>query len=505
MGASSSHPLYDAMLTYWEKGDDSYDGEDAIKHAGQLYLPPTTSMKLDGCGVDPNSSGQYDYDAYKMRAVYPEIYRDAVDASIGILHRNEPVIELPESMEELRDLATLQGESLEMLLRKINTAQLKNGRFGILGDLLVRDNTNVRPYIASYAAKAIRNWDDTSKDKSSADLKMVVLDESGYERDSSFSWSWQKKYRVVALVGSDGQIADVGHYATSTFDADQDVCGHVFDLCPNMQQTKLEEIPFAFVNASDIASDPAMPPLNGLANACLAIYRAEADYRQSLFMQGQETFVRIGHTTSDDDDQVRTGTGARVDVPIGGDAKFVGVSGAGLSEQRQGLENDYARAMNKSGQITDATSRANESGDALRIRMAAQAATLPAIAKAGAAALQKVLRAMAGWYGANPEEVVVTPNLEFTEQDLNGETLVKMVTAKNQGAILSNESIHRYMQENGMTQMTYEDEKKLVDKEREENMENFGAGFDDLGSNPDGDKKDPEQQEEEQEQEEQEE
>ncbi|UZT28676.1 structural phage protein [Vibrio phage 033B] len=505
MGASSTHPLYDAMLPYWEKGDDSYDGEDAIKHKGTTYLPGTTAMKLDGLGTDPNSTGQHDYDAYKMRAVYPEIYRDAIDACIGILHRNAPVIELPESMKELEDLATLRGESLEMLLRRINAAQLKNGRIAILGDLQVKDPTNVRPYIASYGAKAIRNWDDTDEDKNASELSMVVLDESGYERDTDFSWTWKKKYRVLALVGADGLIADKGHYATAIFDADQEIGGYKFDLLPNMQQTKLEEIPVAFINAADLASDPVMPPLNGLANSCLAIYRAEADYRQSLFMQGQETFVRIGHTTSDDDEQVRTGTGARVDVPIGGDAKYVGVSGAGLGEQRQGLENDYARAMNKSGQITDATSRANESGDALRIRMAAQAATLPAIAKAGAAGLQKVLRAMAVWYGANPEEVVVTPNLEFTEQDLNGETLVKMVTAKNQGAVLSNESIHRYMQENGMTQMSYEDEKKLVDKEREEAMENFGAGFDDLGTNQNGDEEDPEKPEEQEEQEEQEE
>ncbi|AIM40561.1 structural phage protein [Vibrio phage VpKK5] len=505
MGASSTHPLYDAMKPYWEKGDDSYDGEDAIKHKGAVYLPATSSMKLDGFGTDPNGVGQHNYDAYKMRAVYPEIYKDAVDASIGILHRNEPVIELPEVMEDLRDLATLQGETLEMLLRKINTAQLKNGRYGILGDLLVKDPTNVRPYIATYPAMSIRNWDDTAEDDSSSDINLVVLDESGYVREADLSWSWKKKYRVLALVGPDGLLADTGTYATSVFEADQEIPGYKFEINPNYQQTTLEEIPFAFVNASDIASDPAMPPLNGLANSCLAIYRAEADYRQALFMQGQETFVRIGHTTSDDDEEVRTGTGSRVDVPIGGDAKYVGVSGAGLGEQRQGLENDYARAMNKSGQITDATSRANESGDALRIRMAAQAATLPAIAKAGAAALQKVLRAMAVWYGANPEEVVVTPNLEFTEQDLNGETLVKMVTAKNQGAILSNESIHQYMQENGMTKMTYEDEKKLVDKEREEAMENFGAGFDDLGSNQNGDEEDPEQQGQEEENEEQEE
>ncbi|AUR88706.1 portal protein [Vibrio phage 2.117.O._10N.261.45.E9] len=492
MGSINVHPQYTAMLPLWKKGSDCFEGEDAIKAAGTDYLKPTEGMILDGYGSsDTESLGNKNYDAYKSRAIFPDIYADAVEASIGILHRNDPVIELPEKMKDLMDEITLQGESIPMLLRAINAAQLTTGRIGILGDLMVKEG-KARPHIVRYAGDTIVNWNDTSIDFDANDTKLVVLDESRYVQQDDMSWEYQTMYRILALT-VDGRLADQGQYSSILLQEQEtyDLAALTYEKTPNMMGTTLKEIPFSFINSKDIATAPDQPPLNGLANLCLAIYRGEADYRQTLFMQGQETLVRIGANGGKDDESVRTGTGSRMDIPQGGDAKYIGISSSGLAEQRQALANDYSRAMNKSGQVTDASSRSAESGDALKIRMAAQAATLPVIAKAGANGLQKVLRSIAVWMGANPEEVVVTPNLEFTEEDLNGQTLLQMVDAKAKGAVLSSQSIHQYMQENGMTGMTFEEEKKLVDQETEENLAKFNAGFNDLDEN--GDPKDPEE------------
>ena len=222
-------------------------------------------------------------------------------------------------------------------------------------------------------------------------------------------------------------------------------------------------IPFVFVNAGDLSLTPDEPPLDGLARLCLAIYRGEADYRQNLFMQGQDTLVRIG--IIGDEKPVRTGAGACIDVPINGDAKYIGVSSNGLPEQRQALEADYARAYQKSGQLMDATSRAKESGDALRIRVAAQTATLPQIAKTGAAGLERVLKKLAVWYGANPDEVKVTPNLRFSDAEINGQTLVSIIQAKALGAPISEQSVHEFLRSQGATKMSYEDELAIIETE----------------------------------------
>ena len=51
---------------------------------------------------------------------------------------------------------------------------------------------------------------------------------------------------------------------------------------------------YQIINSCDVVSDVDDPPLLDLGNACMTIYRSDADYRQNLFMQGQDTFVTIG-------------------------------------------------------------------------------------------------------------------------------------------------------------------------------------------------------------------
>jgi len=461
MSAKSVHPLYTAMLEVWKLGRDSYGGERAIKEEGTTYLPPTSGQVEDGQGSS-KTPGQYAYEAYKQRAYYPDIYKEAVEAAIGIMHRKPPTIELPDALADMEENATLLGESLEMLLRKINAQQLKTGRVGLLGDIRT-DGTEVRPVIVTYNELAIRNWDDTSTTQDDVDVRMVVLDESGYQLGTDFAWVYKNRYRVLGLVDESNELAVNGKYATKLFEETEVIDGSQLEI-PSIMGTPLELIPFTFINCKDLSPTPDSPPLEGLANLCLAIYRGEADYRQNLFMQGQDTLVTVGRQ-ADPDDPVRVGAGARIDVPLGGSASYIGVNSQGLPEQRQALENDYKRAVQKSGQLLDATSRAKESGDALRIRVAAQTATLPHIAKAGAAGLEKVLKALAVWHGADPEQVVVKPNLEFTEADLNGQTLVQILTAKGLGAPVSYESIHTYMAEQGFTRQTFEEEMERINKE----------------------------------------
>jgi hypothetical protein len=333
----------------------------------------------------------------------------------------------------------------------------------LLGDIRKYKN-EVRPVVVTYNELSIINWDDTSIMDEDVDVRLVVLNESGFVLDEAFNWVSKAKYRVLGFADEDGILSREGVYGSAVFDEADELSGAEL-LIPNLMGKTLDEIPFVFVNSKDLSGTPDAPPLDGLAKACLSIYRSEADYRQNLFMQGQDTLVRIGVMDTGDDEAVRTGAGSRIDVPVGGDAKYIGVSSNGLSEQRTALENDYARALQKSGQLLDATSRAKESGDALRIRVAAQTATLPQIAKTGAAGLEKILKIMATWYGANPDEVSVTPNLNFTDADLNGQTLVQIMQAKGLGAPISQESVHGYMRDQGFTKQEYDVEMGLLEAE----------------------------------------
>jgi hypothetical protein len=497
MALSAFHPRFGSMIPEWVMLRDFVKGERAVKAKTTEYLPATKGMLLDGMvptrpgivygipsnipnqqigttGVNSNTSiGQETYDAYLLRAVFPEYVKDALEIFMGMLHNKSPVIELPKALEPLRDSATELGEPLELLLQRINLEQLTTGRLGLLVDLpLTPDPINPLPFIALYVAEAIRNWDNDEIGNNRTDLNLVVLDESTYKREEDFIWKAVAKYRVLMLASSDYQAgAFEGDGGTPEFDQSK-------MRTPNIRGKGLKNIPFFFVNSKDIAPDPDEPPLLGLARLCGAIYRGEADYRQNLFMQGQDTLVIIGEraktiptdATVPNEEPLRTGAGSRIELEAapGSDAKYVGVQSQGLTEQRYALENDRKRAESRSGQLIDAAKGDKESGTALKTRVGAQTATLNQIAKTGALALELALKQAAIWVGANPDEVKVQPNLEFADYQMSGQDLVNLMTAKRtMGAPLSLESVHRLMVQGNLTMLDFQTETAMLDKEPE--------------------------------------
>lgn len=496
MALNSTHPEYAANLENWQLMADCYEGEGVVKAKGEKYLPVTASMRLDEYGKK-DSVGTLAYESYKTRAVFPDFVSDAVEMYIGLLHSKPPTIELPAVMEPLRKRATAEGETLEVLMRRINEHQLVRGRLGLLLDLPVNPNpSNPLPYIALYAGDAPINWDSSDDGFGADKLNLVVLNETAPVRMASLEWTVRERYRVLMLGpqiapangteepdgGTEQGAAD--HADDVTEDAVADVYSQgVFEIgngssdfdpsqmmTPMIRGQALDEIPFVFINSKDALPTPDNPPLLGLARLCMTIYRGEADYRQSLFMQGQDTLVIIGTAQSslgdgEGEEAQRVGAGASIKVDMGGDAKYIGVGSEGLAEQRTALENDRAAAEAKSGTLVSPKAGKQESGDALHTRLTAQTASLQQIAKTGAAALEQLLRVAARWMGANPDEVVVTPNTEFSPVLLTGQEATQLMAARAMGLPLSLKSLHSVLVDRGLTQMDYETELDTIAEE----------------------------------------
>lgn len=465
MAIDSQHPLYSEFLADWKLMRHSYRSERVIKEKGFTYLPATAGQAADNV-TTVGTKGWQNYDNYKGRARFPDFVSNAIEGMIGIMHHKPPVIELPSALEKLRESATVKGEPLEILLRQINTEQLLTGRIGLLADVQDGAPAGVLPYIATYTPEHIINWDDGQRDELLVqNLNLTILDESEPVRQADFTWDEKKKHRVLIL-GDPDQNESMGAYRAGTFTEDDGEFSEAALIEPSIAGRRLDKIPFVFVNTRDLCADPDDPPLIGLAHLALGVYRGEADYRQNLHMQGQDTIVIIGSTLSNTgEEEVRAGAGAVINVVQGGDAKYIGVSSQGLPEQRQALENDKQEAGEVGAKLIDTRGRAAESGDALRIRVSARTASLNQIALTGAEGLQSILRIMAEWVGANPDEVKVEPNLDFADARLEGRTLVEYMTAKTLGAPWSKKSIHRLMRDHDLTELEFEEEMAELDAE----------------------------------------
>jgi len=386
MTIESVHPEYTERQPDWETMRDTYKGQRWVKEQGFKYLKPTSGQVLDGV-LTNQEPGKTTYEAYRDRAKFPNHVADAVGVLVGVMHRKPAQINLPEALEPMRAKATRKGESLEQLLRKINEEQLIAGRYGLLADA---PRTGAVPFIVTYKAEAITNWDDELVDGPEGEfvrreLNFLVLREDTFKRGDSaagpvFDWEAQRRFRIARLVKNEAD-AETGSklapdeeddtllYATFVEydEARSDV------VVPKMAGRPLNEIPFTVIGANDLNLTPDDIPLLGLAELALSIYRSEADLRQTTFMLGQDTLVVIGEEVDDNGEATqavtRIGAGAKISVQVGGDAKFIGVEGNGLPEQRRILADDYNQAREMGSRLLEPRAGQAESGEALKVRV----------------------------------------------------------------------------------------------------------------------------------------
>lgn len=472
MALPDKHPEYAERIGEWIQLQDTFDGQRAVKSKRLDYLPATEGMVQDGM-TTPSAPGWRDYEAYLMRAFFHDVVKDAVKAMVGIMHNKPAVIKLPPRLADMVGKATVQGEGLQALLRKINVAQLLKGRCCLLVDAPQgADVDKALPYISFYEPERVINWDAGKIEEGRNSLELVVIDETGYRREG-FTWKSEQKYRVLTKSGADmlegeeeawSEVA--GTYAVAV-KVNSTAAPSIDEyLYPSIAGQTLDEIPFVFINANDLVPEPDASPLLGLSNLALAIYQAEADYRQTLYLQSQQTLVIIGGAVDEAaPGQIRVGNKGVIDLRVDGDAKYIGASGDGLGEMRQSLTNDKMRAAQEGAAFLDVNTDTGQSGEALRIRVAARTTTISSVAQTGGAGLEAALKFCATWVGEDPAEVSVEPTVDFADQTVAGAALLAFMQAKQLGLPLSLRSMHRMMQINDMTEMDFEQENAQIEEE----------------------------------------
>lgn len=438
---TTEHPDYVRFKASWELMRDSVDGEDDVKAKGEKYLP----MKTGTAAIQDHVARNRVYNLYKTRAEFPEIVAPTIRGAVGVMLAKAAKIDLPPQLEHLRENATSDGLTLDLLHARIATELLTTGRYGLLPSI-APDGT---PYLAGYTAESIINWDGND---------YVVLDESTVERNRETS-EWEVVSRYRECEAYDG--AYVSRVFTVAPETKAGISEDEVAVKPN--RAPLDFMPFVFIGSMDLTPEPDDVPLYGLAKLAMRIYRMDADYSFSLHMTSEPTPVAIGF--DDPKSAIQEGYAPKTLgssvlwlLPKGGDAKYLEFSGPGLEKQAEAIQAAYDRAAQYGAQVIQSGQSA-ESGEALKLRAASQTATLTTMAKTSAAGIEKALRNLAIWVGADPEAVVVTPNLHFFERNMTPQMITALVQSWQAGAI-SHRTVFDNMQASGIISedRAYDDE-----------------------------------------------
>ncbi|RJL15274.1 DUF4055 domain-containing protein [Paracoccus siganidrum] len=425
---SIKHPAYVDFAPSWSYMRDLYDGEDAVKAAGEKYLP----IKSGTAAITDPTIRQRVYDLYRTRAEVPEIVAPTVRGSVGVMLAKPAEIKLPAAMEHLRERATLDGLSLADLHRRMAFEVMTVGRYGLLPG--VSDGV---PHLSGYVAESIVSWDS-----SGGALDFVSLDETAQERNRE-TGQWEKVERYRVLVLEDGRF--VARIFTRT-DSGWEAQDEPEAMTP--RRAVLDALPFVFVGTNDLTPQPDDVPLYGLAKLAIRVYRLDADFTWSLHMTSEPTPWVNGFDDPETQATPSTLGSAKLWVlPSGAQAGYLEFSGPGLEKQAAAIKDALDRAAQFGAQVIQ-QGQAAESGEALKLRAASQTATLTTIAQTTAGGLERALRNIAVWIGANPDEVVVTPNLEFFDRQMTPQDIQAVVAGWQAGAY-SHETLVRMLLDGG--------------------------------------------------------
>lgn len=401
---------YDIFWNKWTRCREIFAGSDLIKELGAKYLPMSRWHRNGG------SDGKQDYEDYKSRAIFFSYFRDAIETSLGVLKKGEPTIKLPKKIGFMEKCATVYHDGLVALKGKLDSIIMRTGCAGLSLEVNTSGTGDAeRPdfFINIWQPESIKDKNfehDELTGESYATL--VLLDESEMVFDKkSKRRKLDTKWRVMGLDSG-------GRYYTALMKPEQ---YPEFDLdnppaAQNQQEPQLGEavyptyhgdtfsrIPFTFVNASDLSGGHYDdPPLYDLAELVIALYRGDADYRQTLHFTASDFYKHTGCNDPGKQKKLSVGAGGILHLGVDEDIAVVSSPGGGANLQKEALLNLHAQCQQRIMTLLDVG--ANQSGAALEIMQNSKSARIEPINQNTANAIAEQLRYAAEWTGMSREQ-----------------------------------------------------------------------------------------------------
>lgn len=413
MPVDSKHPDFDKFSPQWQRIRDFISGTDAIKEAGEKYLP-----KLGGQTLEM-------YNAYKDRALFFGASGRTVQGLLGALLRKDSIVEVPEGMEFIKESADLIGSPLSIVVKGITEEVISIGRYGVLVDM----GEAGEPYIATYPAESILNWRLTKIDGKVALDRIVLFESASEQSDDEFEGKQIQQIRVLELVD--------GFYSQRLFvkrDDESEFTQEGEAITPNVRGEKLVRIPFTFFGVNDLAASVEKSPILDLVDVNISHYRSSADLEHGRHFTALPTPWISGLDATAGNRDWTIGSETAWVLPKEGSAGMLEFTGAGLTSLDTALEQKEKMMALLGARIVESQKKAAESGEALRLRQGGESSLLATIANTIEAGVLKVLNDFAIWKSESGD-ISYSINKDFIDVKMSPQELTSLIGGWQSGAI----------------------------------------------------------------------
>ena len=450
MAVNSTHPDYDASALDWSRARDVLAGEDAVKAAGEKYLPRLDSQTDD------------EFAAYRKRAAFFNATARTAEGYVGLMFRRPPFVKVPESgsgvgraLADFVNDADMLGTTLAAYAKNVIWEVMGLGRAGSLVDW--EDEVEKRAYVALYSAEQIINWQIGRVNGRNVPT-LVVLQENVCRWDTGpngdqFVPERIEQIRVLRLVAGDA-AADAGGKREYHCQVDiwQPKAGQkqqrgtkvewqlVETKTPLRLGKPLPLIPFVFHGPRHSRSNVDRLPLSDMIAVNLDHYRLDADFKHGLHFTALPTAWVSGF---DKTSTLRIGSStAWVAETPGATAGFLEFTGQGLTTFERAMDRDERLMAVLGSRLLEDQKKVGETAQAIELRQSGEYSVLSGIATSVSESLTQVLRWVYWWNSTEdvPDsitegEVLITINTDFGVKGMSSQDLQAVVAAWQSGAI----------------------------------------------------------------------
>jgi hypothetical protein len=396
MPINTPHPSYSKFEEKWSRTRDTFDGSDAVKEKGEVYLP-----KLGGQSTK-------DYEAYKMRAVYFDGVDRTVRGLVGAVMRVNPIIKAPKKLIDLTHDITKTGVSLNNLISLMLKEQILMGRQGLLVDY------DERPYLVHFSTEQITNW-----------FKNTIILKESPEKENNYKIEYQDQYRELTLSDS--------KYTVKVWKKEKDVWVAGSDIVATLKNKPLDFIPFVGISSDGFNLEPSKSAILALADMSLSLYRTSADLEHGRHYTALPTPWVTGYDSKSDTLNIGPSRVWALPDP----ATKVGLlefTGQGLKALEVAVDEKKSMMASLGSQLLQSQKAGVEAADTVRLRQNAEASTLISSVKMVEQAITKALNIMSEWGGFNGD-ISVKLNTDFVDTKIAAQDITALMSAWQSGAI----------------------------------------------------------------------